>query len=557
MTANKSEVVTGSRRIVMPGAKGLGSANQHAVIDVLVKVRRKKELGDLDERPRGAMTRDAVGSGFGASDDDLEKVADTFQKLGLQVVSTNAATRSVELAGAVADMERAFQVKLFDYEQPGDPKANYRGRVGDVFVPAELKEIVTGVFGLDDRRVARRRRHHAAHPGPARDKSSIPSAWWLPQTLGKRYNFPPGDGSGQTIGLLEFGGGYFPADLKQFCSLAGVSEPTIVPVSVDGTSTSAHDGAEGEVMLDVEVVTGLCPKSTIAVYFAHWGEKGWIKALDAAVHDAKNHPSVISISWGNPEDVGIWTHAAMNEINETLKDAAMAGVTVCVAAGDDGSSDADSDGHAHVDFPSSSPYVLAVGGTTIPKKTAPLPDIVWFEGDGLREQNNPNSGSTGGGASTIFQRPAWQKGVSVTSINPGAIVGRVVPDLAANADWTASPYLLCVDGQPQPNGGTSAASPLVAAMIALINGQLGPGERVGYLTPLLYQPAGGGHPVGTSACADVVSGSNKTAKVGGYNAQPGYDAVSGWGTPDGMKLKQAIAAASAKPAVAARGHAHA
>jgi len=412
MTANKSEVVTGSRRIVMPGAKALGSANQYAVIDVLVKVRRKKELGDLEERPKAAMTRDAVGSDFGASDDDLEKVADTFQKLGLQVVSTNAATRSVELAGAVADMERAFQVKLFDYEQPGDPKANYRGRVGDVFVPAELKEIVTGVFGLDDRRVARRRRHHAAHPGPARDKSSIPSAWWLPQTLGKRYNFPPGDGSGQTIGLLEFGGGYFPADLKQFCSLAGVSEPTIVPVSVDGTSTSAHDGAEGEVMLDVEVVTGLCPKSTIAVYFAHWGEKGWIKALDAAVHDTKNHPSVISISWGNPEDVGIWTHAAMNEINETLKDAAMAGVTVCVAAGDDGSSDADSDGHAHVDFPSSSPYVLAVGGTTIPKKTAPLPDIVWFEGDGLREQNNPNSGSTGGGASTIFQRPAWQKGVS-------------------------------------------------------------------------------------------------------------------------------------------------
>jgi kumamolisin len=94
-------------------------------------------------------------------------------------------------------------------------------------------------------------------------------------------------------------------------------------------------------------------------------------------------------------------------------------------------------------------------------------------------------------------------------------------------------------------------------MIALINGQLGPGERVGYLTPLLYQPAGGGHPVGASACADVVSGSNKTAKVGGYNAQPGYDAVSGWGTPDGMKLKQAIAAASAQPAVAARGHAHA
>ena len=554
MINSKSEVVTGSRRVVMPGAKALGPANQHAVIDVLVKVRRKKELGALDHRPKSAMTRDAVASNFGASEDDLKKVADTFQKLGLQVTSTDAVNRSVELSGTVAEMENAFQVKLFDYEQPGQPKAGYRGRVGDVYVPATHKGIVTGVFGLDDRRVARRRRRYADHHAMAKAQSSVPSSWYLPQTLGKRYNFPPGDGSGQTIGLLEFGGGYFPADLKQFCSLAGVSQPTVVPISVDGISTSAHDEMEGEVMLDVEVVAGLCPKSTIAVYFAHWGEKGWIKALDAAVHDAKNKPSVISVSWGNPEDIGIWTEQAMNEINETLKDAAMAGVTVCVAAGDDGSSDADQDGHAHVDFPSSSPYVLAVGGTTIPKKTAPLPDIVWFEGDGVREDNNPNSGSTGGGTSTVFPRPAWQQGISIASVNPGAIVGRCIPDLAANADWTASPYLLCVDGQPQPNGGTSAASPLVAAMIALINGQLGAGARVGYLTPMLYQAAAGGRPMGASACTDVVSGGNKTAKAGGYMAQKGYDAVSGWGTPDGMKLKQAIASAGA-PAPVAMAHA--
>ena len=129
MTASKSEVVTGSRRVVMPGAKALGPANQHAVIDVLVKVRRKKELA-LEERPKAVMTRDAVGSGFGASDDDLKKVADTFQKLGLQVVSSNAVTRSVELSGTVAEMENAFQVKLFDYEHPGDRRKLPRaGRV--------------------------------------------------------------------------------------------------------------------------------------------------------------------------------------------------------------------------------------------------------------------------------------------------------------------------------------------------------------------------------------------------------------------------------------------
>jgi kumamolisin len=231
----------------------------------------------------------------------------------------------------------------------------------------------------------------------------------------------------------------------------------------------------------------------------------------------------------------------------TLKDAALAGVAVCVSAGDDGSSDAYQDGVAHADFPASSPYVLAVGGTTITKKTAPLPDISWFEGDGLRQDTNPNSGSTGGGVSAVFPRPAWQQGIAVASVNPGAIVGRCIPDVAANADWTVSPYLLYVDGGAQPNGGTSAASPLVASMIALINGRLGASAKVGYLTPLLYQSAAGGRPMGASVCSDVVSGSNTTAKAGGYSAQPGYDAVSGWGTPDGMKLMQALSSVVAQP----------
>jgi kumamolisin len=188
-------------------------------------------------------------------------------------------------------MEKVFQVKLFEYEYP---EGNYRGRVGDVFIPSALKGIVTGVFGLDERRVARRRRHLDSRRKTPKDQSSVPNSWYLPKELGTRYNFPPGDGAGQTVGLLEFGGGYFADDLQQFCKLAGISQPTIVPVSVDGTSTRARDGAEGEVMLDIEVVAGVCPKSTIAVYFAHWGERGWVKALDAAVHDTKNNPTVLS-----------------------------------------------------------------------------------------------------------------------------------------------------------------------------------------------------------------------------------------------------------------------
>ncbi len=228
----------------------------------------------------------------------------------------------------------------------------------------------------------------------------------------------------------------------------------------------------------------------------------------------------------------------MSQINETLMEAAHLGITVCVAAGDDGSSDADPDGRAHLDFPASSPYVLSIGGTTITQIAQLQPDIGWFEGDGLREHDG---GSGGGGVSAVFPRPQWQSAVSIPSVNPGAIAGRVIPDLSANADWNASPYLLVVDGQPQPNGGTSAATPLLAALLTLINAQRAAGQRVGYLTPLLYQSQyGDSRTLGIVACTDVVTGNNKTAHAGGYAAEIGYDADSGWGTPNGAGLLAAL-----------------
>ena len=219
-------------------------------------------------------------------------------------------------------------------------------------------------------------------------------------------------------------------------------------------------------MLDVEVVAGVCPKANIVVYFANWAEQGWISNLDAALNDATNNPGVISISWGQAEDTDIWTKSAMDQINQSFQDAANLGITICVAAGDDGSSDAVTDGVAHVDFPGSSPYALSVGGTTVTNLGSQQPDIVWFEGDGLRADQG---GSTGGGVSAVFPLPVWQSGINIPSVNSGAIVGRCVPDISANADWNASPYLLVVDGQPQGNGGTSAASPLIASLLTLIN----------------------------------------------------------------------------------------
>ncbi len=538
MTNQTHSAVIGSERVPLPGARAKGATNPHAQLDVVLKLRRKADLPMLADRPAVQLTRGQLAEHVGASDGDVQAVTRALKAQGLTIVDANAATRSVEVTGTAAQMEKAFQVKLFDYAHPD---GDYRGRVGPVRVPAEIADKVTGVFGLDNRRVAYRRRKrphdldvHAAH--------ALPPSWYKPSELAQRYNFPEGTGSGQTIGILEFGGGYFEDDLKQFCQLAGTAFPKVTVVSVDGTPTDARDGAEGEVMLDIEVVAGVCPEAHIVGYFARFTERGWIKILDEVIRDEANDPSVLSISWGYAEDADIWTRQAMVEVDKSLADAALLGITVCVAAGDDGSSDGVTDGHAHADFPATSPHALAVGGTTIPGKNTPDPDICWFEGDGLRSDQG---GATGGGVSAVFPRPGWQNGIAIDSVNPSAIRGRCIPDLAANADWNASPYLLVVDGGPQPNGGTSAATPLIASLIVLINEKRGAGKRIGYLTPLLYQAAAGGTTLGGSACRDVVSGGNATAAVGGYKAGPGYDAVSGWGTPDGGKLLAAAAGATA------------
>jgi kumamolisin len=530
---NTHTAIPGSDRKPLPGAVATSAANVNSTIEVSIKLRRKKALPTLTRRPDAAMTRQQFRDAYGAAQADADKVVQTLATFGLTLVHTNLAARTIRLRGTISAMEAAFQVKLFNYAHTG---GSYRGRVGALHVPVELQDIVVGVFGLDNRQVARRRRQPTRDNAHAR-LASVPSAWYLPSELATRYNFPAGDGSGQTVGLLEFGGGYFSSDLKQFCQLANIATPPqVTTVSTDGTPTNAKDGAEGEVMLDVEVVAGVCPKAHIVVYFASWSEQGWITILDAAVQDDTNNPGVLSISWGNAEDVDIWTDSAMQQIDQTLQDAAMLGMTVCVAAGDDGSSDAITDGHAHVDFPSSSPHALAVGGTTIPSKGTTQPDIVWKEGDGLRADNG---GSTGGGVSVEFPRPDWQSAITIQSVNPGSIVGRVVPDISANADWNASPYLLVVDGQSGPNGGTSAASPLVASLLTLINASRPAGKRVGYITPVLYQANDNGT-VGSAGCTDVQSGDNTTAQAGGYTASAGYDAVSGWGTPNGKNLAQAI-----------------
>jgi kumamolisin len=538
MTASRFIAVPGSERVPVPGAQATRAADAEAWVEVTLKLARQTPLPTLDSRPARHYTAAELGSRFGAAPATIQRVADTFEDFGLTVLASDPATRTVKLGGPVHAMEAAFQVRLMQFaHQRGD----YRGRVGALHVPASLERDIVGVFGLDNRRVVRRRpdsdrkRHSIAHVITAAGKRP----WFFPAELATAYDFPDGDGTGQTIGLLEFGGGYFPDDLAAFAKAAGLpSLPDVVPISVDKMPTNTNDEAVGEVMLDVEVVAGVCPRATIPVWFSQFTEKGWVDALDAALHDPTYKPQVLSISWGYAEDAFIWTASAVQQVDEALKEAALMGVTVCVAAGDDGSSDGITDGHAHVDFPASSPYVLAVGGTLL-RTGAHRSERAWKDGDGLRADKG---GSTGGGVSARIARPAWQSGLDVAPVNPGQIAGRITPDVAANASANTG-YFVVAQGQTEISGGTSASAPLWACLVSRMNESLAAsGKRVGYCTPLLYGAApGGGVPVGLAGFNDIRTGDNLTAKVGGFSSRQGYDAVTGWGTPKGKELLAALA----------------
>jgi kumamolisin len=289
-------------------------------------------------------------------------------------------------------------------------------------------------------------------------------------------------------------------------------------VSVDGgqNAPSGPDGPDAEVDLDIEVAGAIAPEARIVVYFAPNTDQGFLDAVTTAVHDTTNAPSVISISWGGPEVD--WTAQAMLSMDQAFQEAAAAGVTVCCAAGDNGSSDGVQDGQPHVDFPASSPFALGCGGTKLLSSGVTIvSEVVW---------SDPGDGATGGGVSQQFALPSWQANAGVPPSPKAGFKGRGVPDVAGDASPTTG-YTVIVDGLTTVVGGTSAVAPLWAGLCALINQRMG--KPVGYLNPVLYPLTGKG------PFHDITQGTN-----GAYSAGPGWDPCTGLGTPDGTKLMNAL-----------------
>jgi kumamolisin len=536
----------GSSRKLVPGARVVGPNDPEEQIQVTIRVRSRAASGDLDKAvaalgatppgQRTYLTPEQFTARYGANQKDMEKVAKFARDHQLTVVRSDRDQRTILISGTAAQLSSAFQVKLVRYSSP---QGDYRGRLGPLHIPDNLQGIIEGVFGLDNRQQARprsmlpaRRARLRAAAGTAATNEEETRSFY-PHEVGAHYNFPTHlSGEGQCIGILEFGGGFSQTDLDTYFKGINLPSPQVEAISVDGVSNQpgADPDIDGEVMLDIEVASALAPGAKIAVYFAPFTEQGWVDAVSAAVHDTARRPSVLSISWGFTEGQDIWTSQAIQAVNQAFQAAALLGVTVCCASGDDGSQDQLDDGHAHVDFPAGSPYVLACGGTTLRLSgDAITGEVVWNEGSRAE-----GGGATGGGVSEMNALPAWQEGIVPVSVNPTHMRGRGVPDVAGNADGRTG-YTILVDGEMTPGvGGTSAVAPLWAGLIARVNQQMG--KPVGFINPLLYKANVG------AALRDITVGTNDPTGgvIGAYKAQSGWDACTGWGSPDGARLLSAL-----------------
>ncbi len=493
----------GSHKELLPGSRVVGPVDPDEIACLTVRVRSLGSLEYLTKKAyqlantplskRKYLTHNQLEKRIGASQADLDKIEHFAQQHNLMVMDRSGLKRSIVLRGKLGDLRSAFGADIQIYD---NPSGRYRGRQGKITIPGELDGIVTGVFGFDTRPKHRSLRRHA-RTGNVRTGTAkgVP-----PFEYAKRYNFPDEckcngvalDGEGQTIAIIELGGSYRNSDLTAYFLEIGLSTPTVSSISVDHagnnpTATASTD--DSEVMLDIEVAGAVAPKAKIAVYFApNGGDQGFLNAISAAVHDTQRKPSVISISWGDAEET--IDQQALQAYHEYFAAAAVLGITVCVASGDD----------RQVYHTACDDLVLGCGGTLIERGK----DIVWKE--------------SGGGISGIYQVPSYQTNVQAAVANGEP--GRGVPDIA----MCANNYFTRVDSWEGASEGTSAVAPLMAGLIARLN--QAKEKNVGFLNPFLYAN------VEKGVVHYVIEGANMITNT--------WAPYTGLGTPDGIALLSAI-----------------
>ena len=563
--------------------KLIGPTEPTERIEVTIKLRRKTEEGlptltEFLDGKRARYTRQVLADRYGAAREDADAVQRWAVQHGLSVWRIDLARRQVHLIGSAEAMSNAFAVKLSIY-QHARTNTHFRCPESDISIPESLSSIITGVFGLNDMPIVVR--HAGVRVGRKTAEAIDPQQQWpgsfYPHEVAKLYNFPPTQGAGQRIAVLEFGGGFDPkvlaAYFKQKIGLQ--TPPTVNSILVLNTQMDLNDGATGEVYLDIEVIGAMAPKATIDVYFAPWSGEGYLNAVEQAIHN--DDYAAVSISYGFDEDMKETTGnpgwPSLNQhVDEAFRDAVAVGIPIFVSTGDQGSSSLRGQLNsgdevtlysktAHAGYPASSPYATAVGGTQLYAKNGAIDkEIVWNELGPLQQGKFYYGGATGGGVSDRYKTaPSYQTkaGIDLQSANTPPVKGRAIPDVAGNAGSTTG-YLVSQPPNSQvaiaPVGGTSASAPMWAALMACVRESLSTALHgtvpVFFLNDFVYACGK------TAAFRDIVGGrdfsfdpqkglvpgaftaigNNRSTQVDAYSAKQGYDLCTGWGSPNGVEL---------------------
>ncbi|MDG3007630.1 FG-GAP-like repeat-containing protein [Paludisphaera mucosa] len=540
--------IAGSALPTVAADADLKALKADEVVDALLVVRRRADsasrpsLESLAAKPldeRQPLSREDFAAQYGADPADVAAVTKWAEGQGLKVDSVDLGTRFIRVSGKVPDLEDAFGRKLYKGQGSADGPWVYNGEIG---VPIALHDVIQGVFSV-------------ARPDDSTGGDSTPAAQaddttegYTPAQVADRYQFPDATGTGQTVGIIEVAGVIDASareDFRAYFDHLGLPTPDITTV---GRGTPAGDD---EIYLDVEVVGALVPDARIVVYYAGGGPGDFFRSIQEAIHDAGRKIDVLSISDSIPEPY--LSSMYLDVANQAFLDAAAMGVSVFTSAGDYGSSRHIADGLAHVEFPSASPWVTSVGGTTIARGAQIDEEVVW---DTYTIQDGyliGDKGSTGGGVSQHFATPSYQAGVDggldPTSVDPGHPTGRGGPDVASIADPQTG-ILIRARGKFLHDGGTSAGAPVWSALAARINQLLG--RNVGFYNTLLYGPL-----EGTGSTHDVTVGDNVSSHIDlegkqiptylGYDAHPGWDMTTGWGSPVGGTLLDSLRKLLRKP----------
>jgi subtilase family serine protease len=476
------------------------------------------------------LTPDQFTERFGPTQEDYQTVINFAKGSGLEIAGTHSSRILLDLRGNASDVEKAFHVTLHNYQHPAEARQFYAPDV-DPSVDAALP--ILDIVGLSDYALLR----PALHKKPAQAEG-VPASG--SQTNGAylgsdfRHAYAPGvslNGAGQMVGLFE-ADGYYTSDITAYETLAGLPNVPLINVSVDGFNGPPGSGTE-EVSLDIEMAIAMAPGlAAVVVFEGPNNVSDWLDILDNM--SSSNQIQQFSSSWGYTG--GANPNTSFDSVFQKM---AAQGQSFFQASGD---------GDAWINpiwVPAASPYLTSVGGTGLTMSGAGVAyssEFVWNSGNlGPGDAWPPNGNGywgSGGGISTVYSIPSWQQGISMTA-NNGSTNMRNIPDVALTAD---SIWITYSNGLSGNFMGTSCAAPLWAGFMALVNQQAdaSTGTNVGFINPAVY--AIGQGPSYTSCFNDITAGNN-TSGVSPTNfyAVAGYDLCTGWGTPTGSNLINALA----------------